>query len=192
MGCRRCVEAKCTRSGALDRARPGCAAQALNIKAGGTARRRSPCVWNDPTLTSLIANPEAAARTWYARHKVVSINHMVVVTERLAKSDPEAVKEIVRRWHGERQPRGCPSLARSTFFRSASRRVVRRSRRSSTMRCSKASFHEKSTLRNCLTQPRARCGVNRQAPSTGADYPLTSTGSVGDASDRTGVDLLAE
>jgi 4,5-dihydroxyphthalate decarboxylase len=51
---------------------------------------------NDPTLTSLIANPEAAARTWYARHKVVPINHMVVVTERLAKSDPGAVKEIFR------------------------------------------------------------------------------------------------
>jgi 4,5-dihydroxyphthalate decarboxylase len=51
---------------------------------------------NDPTLTSLIANPDAAARTWYAQHKVVPINHMVVVTERLAKSDPEAVKEIFR------------------------------------------------------------------------------------------------
>jgi len=50
----------------------------------------------DPALTSLIPDPEGAARTWYARHKVVPINHMVVVTEQLAKSDPQAVTEIYR------------------------------------------------------------------------------------------------
>ncbi len=50
----------------------------------------------DPTLTNVIADPEAAAQQWYAKHHVVPINHMVVVTETLAKSNPEAVKEIYR------------------------------------------------------------------------------------------------
>jgi 4,5-dihydroxyphthalate decarboxylase len=51
---------------------------------------------NDPTLQSLIPAPETAAQKWYAQHKVVPINHMVVVTDKLAKSDPGAVKEIYR------------------------------------------------------------------------------------------------
>src|SRR5262245_53787229 len=51
---------------------------------------------NDPTLKSLIPDAEAAAQSWYARHNVVPINHMVVVTEKLAKSNPQTVKEIYR------------------------------------------------------------------------------------------------
>jgi 4,5-dihydroxyphthalate decarboxylase len=51
---------------------------------------------SDPALTSVIADPETAARKWYAQHQVVPINHMVVVTEKLAKSNPEAVREIYR------------------------------------------------------------------------------------------------
>jgi 4,5-dihydroxyphthalate decarboxylase len=51
---------------------------------------------NDPTLKSLIPDAEAAAQTWYARHHVVPINHMVVVMEKLAKSNPQTVEEIYR------------------------------------------------------------------------------------------------
>ena len=51
---------------------------------------------NDPALKSLIPDAEAAAQRWYARHKVLPINHMVVVTEKLARSDPQTVKEIYR------------------------------------------------------------------------------------------------
>jgi 4,5-dihydroxyphthalate decarboxylase len=51
---------------------------------------------NDPTLTSLIPDPEAASRRWYAQHRVVPINHMVVVQQKLADADPAAVKEIYR------------------------------------------------------------------------------------------------
>ena len=40
---------------------------------------------NDPTLKSVIPDPEAAAQKWYAQHEVVPINHMVVVTEKLAQ-----------------------------------------------------------------------------------------------------------
>lgn len=50
----------------------------------------------DPELTSVIADPDTAAQAWFAKHKVVPINHMVVVTESLAKSNPHAVREIYR------------------------------------------------------------------------------------------------
>jgi 4,5-dihydroxyphthalate decarboxylase len=51
---------------------------------------------DDPTLTTVIPDAEAAALAWFAKHKVVPINHMVVVTEKLAKSNPEAVREVYR------------------------------------------------------------------------------------------------
>jgi 4,5-dihydroxyphthalate decarboxylase len=51
---------------------------------------------NDPTLTSVIPDPEKAAQAWFAKHKVVPINHMVVVTEKLAKSNPDAIREVYR------------------------------------------------------------------------------------------------
>jgi 4,5-dihydroxyphthalate decarboxylase len=51
---------------------------------------------NDPAFQSVIPDPESAALTWFARHQVVPINHMVVVTEKLAKSSPETVREIYR------------------------------------------------------------------------------------------------
>jgi 4,5-dihydroxyphthalate decarboxylase len=50
----------------------------------------------DPTLQSLIPDPEAAALQWYHRYRFVPINHMVVVTEELARSHPDAVREIYR------------------------------------------------------------------------------------------------
>jgi 4,5-dihydroxyphthalate decarboxylase len=50
----------------------------------------------DPALTSVIADPEADAQAWFAKRKVVPINHMVVVTESLAKSNPRVVREIFR------------------------------------------------------------------------------------------------
>jgi 4,5-dihydroxyphthalate decarboxylase len=51
---------------------------------------------DDPALTSVIPNPGQAAQAWFAKHNVVPINHMVVVTEKLAKSNPAAVKEVYR------------------------------------------------------------------------------------------------
>jgi 4,5-dihydroxyphthalate decarboxylase len=51
---------------------------------------------NDPALKSVIPDPEAAAAKWYAQHRVVPINHMVVVTERLAKTRPDLVREVYR------------------------------------------------------------------------------------------------
>ena len=38
---------------------------------------------NDPRLQSVIPDPDAAARAWYAKHGMVPVNHMVVVTDEL-------------------------------------------------------------------------------------------------------------
>jgi len=51
---------------------------------------------NDARLQSLIADPDAAARDWYAKHRLVPVNHMVVVTEELARANPAAVAELYR------------------------------------------------------------------------------------------------
>jgi len=71
---------------------------------------------NDPTLKSLIPDAEAAAQGWYARHKVVPINHMVVVTEKLAKSNPQTVKEIYRLLLRAKNAAGLPKAGAIDFL----------------------------------------------------------------------------
>jgi 4,5-dihydroxyphthalate decarboxylase len=51
---------------------------------------------DDPRLKTVIADPEKDAREWYARHKFVPVNHMVVVTEELVRDNPKAVAELYR------------------------------------------------------------------------------------------------
>jgi 4,5-dihydroxyphthalate decarboxylase len=51
---------------------------------------------NEPWLTSVIPDPDGAAQRWYAKYRAVPINHMVVVKESLAKSNPDAVREVYR------------------------------------------------------------------------------------------------
>jgi 4,5-dihydroxyphthalate decarboxylase len=70
----------------------------------------------DPALTSLIPDPDNAARAWYARHKVVPINHMVVVTEKLARSDPQAVTEIYRLLRRTKAAAGLPKPGEIDFL----------------------------------------------------------------------------
>ena len=48
----------------------------------------------DARLQSVVADPETAAKAWYAKHHLVPVNHMVVVTEELARSNPAAVSEL--------------------------------------------------------------------------------------------------
>jgi len=50
----------------------------------------------DPRLQSVIPEPETAARAWYGQHHLVPVNHMVVVTEALARGKPQAVAELYR------------------------------------------------------------------------------------------------
>jgi len=70
----------------------------------------------DPALMSVIPDAETAARQWYARHKVVPINHMVVVTEKLAKSDPQTVKEIYRLLLQAKNAAGLPKPGEIDFL----------------------------------------------------------------------------
>ena len=51
---------------------------------------------SEPQLKSVIPDPEAAAKDWYKKNGAVPINHMVVLKESLAKSDPHVVREVYR------------------------------------------------------------------------------------------------
>jgi 4,5-dihydroxyphthalate decarboxylase len=51
---------------------------------------------NDARLKSVIPDPDAAAQAWYAKHRLVPVNHMVVVTDELALTNPQAVDELYR------------------------------------------------------------------------------------------------
>ncbi len=68
---------------------------------------------NDPVLRPLFADPAAEAARWYARHGVVPVNHLVVVTEQLATSRPDVVRglyDLLRRAKTEAGPAGAPDL----------------------------------------------------------------------------------
>src|SRR4029078_3377008 len=43
-----------------------------------------------------IAIPEGDAKTWYTKHKFMPVNHMVVVTEELAREQPDAMAPLER------------------------------------------------------------------------------------------------
>ena len=63
---------------------------------------------DDKRLQSVIPQPEAAARQWHAKHGVVPINHMVVVTEHLAETQPETVREVYRMLLASKRAVGVP------------------------------------------------------------------------------------
>jgi 4,5-dihydroxyphthalate decarboxylase len=63
---------------------------------------------DDPRVQPLIPNHEAAAKDWARRHRAVPINHMVVVKESLARSQPQLVKEIYRLLQEARKAEGAP------------------------------------------------------------------------------------
>ncbi len=60
----------------------------------------------DPRLKSVIADPEAAGKEWYRKHGIVPVNHMVVLKENLAKSNPGAVRELFRMLVDSKQAAG--------------------------------------------------------------------------------------
>jgi 4,5-dihydroxyphthalate decarboxylase len=49
-----------------------------------------------PGLKPLFADVGKEEKSWFARHGVVPINHMVVVSRELSSTNPEAVREVVR------------------------------------------------------------------------------------------------
>jgi 4,5-dihydroxyphthalate decarboxylase len=63
---------------------------------------------DDQRLQSVIPNPQEAARQWHARHGVVPINHMVVVTQELARTRPDTVREVYRMLLAAKRAAGLP------------------------------------------------------------------------------------
>jgi 4,5-dihydroxyphthalate decarboxylase len=77
---------------------------------------------DDARLKSLIADPEAAAREWYAEHRLVPVNHMVVVTDELARANPQAVAELYRLLEAGTRAAGQPGpLDTAPFGKEANR-----------------------------------------------------------------------
>jgi 4,5-dihydroxyphthalate decarboxylase len=63
---------------------------------------------NDPRLMSVIEDPAAETRRWQAKHGVVPLNHMVVVTESLSRSNPDIVGEVYGMLKRAKQAAGLP------------------------------------------------------------------------------------
>src|SRR4051812_10794246 len=49
-----------------------------------------------PDLMPLFGDVAAEEKSWFARHNVLPINHMVVVSQQLSRDNPEAVREVSR------------------------------------------------------------------------------------------------
>jgi 4,5-dihydroxyphthalate decarboxylase len=63
---------------------------------------------DDPRLKSVIPNPDEAAKAWYGKHRLVPVNHMVVVPDELLRAKPEAVAELYRMLEAGRRAAGAP------------------------------------------------------------------------------------
>jgi 4,5-dihydroxyphthalate decarboxylase len=50
----------------------------------------------DPRIKSLLGDPQAEAQRWYAKHKVVPINHLVVMRAHDVAADPDSAREVYR------------------------------------------------------------------------------------------------
>src|SRR5262249_38280079 len=49
---------------------------------------------DDPDFAPVIADPDAAAREWYAKHGVVPINHILVLRKDVAVAHVDAIREL--------------------------------------------------------------------------------------------------
>ncbi len=78
---------------------------------------------DDARLKSVVPNPDEEAKAWYAKHHLVPVNHMVVVTDEFAKAHPEAVTELYRMLEASRRAVGEPkgSIDTTPFGREANR-----------------------------------------------------------------------
>ena len=62
----------------------------------------------DPRLKSIIPDPDEEAERWRAKHGVVPLNHMVVVTESLANLRPDLVREAFGMLKRSKEVAGMP------------------------------------------------------------------------------------
>jgi 4,5-dihydroxyphthalate decarboxylase len=63
---------------------------------------------SDARIKTVIPDPAAAARAWHAKHGAIQLNHLVVVKDALARSDPEAVREVYRLLAESKRAAGLP------------------------------------------------------------------------------------
>jgi 4,5-dihydroxyphthalate decarboxylase len=54
---------------------------------------------DDPDFVPVIPEPRAAARAWYDKHRVVPINHVMVVRKDVAAAQPAAIHELWQAIH---------------------------------------------------------------------------------------------
>jgi 4,5-dihydroxyphthalate decarboxylase len=78
------------------RAKPGADITQMLLAGALDAAIYGAAIPDDARLQSVVPDPDAAARAWYEKHGLVPVNHMVVVTEDLARASPQAVAEFYR------------------------------------------------------------------------------------------------
>ena len=73
-----------------------------------------------PGLKPLFSDAGSEEKSWFAKHGVTPINHMVVVSEELAQNHPEAVREVFRllRESAARAPAASPRFSADEMGRS--------------------------------------------------------------------------
>jgi len=73
-----------------------------------------------PGLKPLFSDAGSEEKSWFAKHGVTPINHMVVVSEELAQNHPEAVREVFRllRESAARAPAASPRFSADEMRRS--------------------------------------------------------------------------
>jgi 4,5-dihydroxyphthalate decarboxylase len=63
----------------------------------------------DPRIKSLFGDPQAEAQRWYAKHKVVPINHLVVMRAHDVAADPDSAREVYRLLQAGKRLAGPPA-----------------------------------------------------------------------------------
>lgn len=66
---------------------------------------------DDPRVAQLFPDVAAAEKAWLARHGVVPINHMVVVSKQLSDTRPDVVREVYRMLEASRAAAAGKSLS---------------------------------------------------------------------------------
>jgi 4,5-dihydroxyphthalate decarboxylase len=73
-----------------------------------------------PGLKSLFPDAASEEKSWFAKHGVLPVNHMVVVSETLSRNQPDAVREVFRllRESATHAPAGSPRFSCDEMRRS--------------------------------------------------------------------------
>ena len=63
---------------------------------------------NDPKIKPLFGDPRVEAQRWYDKHKVLPINHLVVMRARDVAAGPETAREVYRLFQEGKRLAGSP------------------------------------------------------------------------------------